>query len=259
MIENFQTRMEILLYAVASAAASRLDMRIQEARMHVGSVGSFDTSSLPKFTHFSTFGWTPPGIYPKEIHAIWLNEKPTGTYTSSKRESFIATGKEGQDYVEFHYSMLLSSFWWGEPIRLSEDLECVTSVCHFSVQSSNISLTKSTFSYPPEIHGQLKTKSSPPPKPWKVYSSLTAHIEIEGELMDSRRGFIWYKPLYWATAYSGSKITLSRNRTTSMKFNITHVYPVSRGYRLEGLFGFNPFSGFTFHYKQMPNSTFQFT
>ncbi|KAJ9065254.1 hypothetical protein DSO57_1021576 [Entomophthora muscae] len=238
------------LYIVTSAAANKLETRIQEAHMHVGSVRSFDTSSLPELVDFSTFGWTRPSIYPKEGHAIWLNEKPTGTYTSAKSESFVVTGKEGQDYIEFHYSMIVSSFWWGEPMNLSEDLECPTSLCTFSLQSNNISLTKSTFSYPPEIHGQLKTKSSPPPKSWKVYSSLTARIVIEGELMDSRSGFLWYKPLYWATTYAGYKLTISFNVTTSRKFNITHIYPVSRGYRLEGLFGFNSLTGFAIQHDE---------
>ncbi|KAJ9081801.1 hypothetical protein DSO57_1010913 [Entomophthora muscae] len=211
-------------------------MRIQEARFHarVYEFVPSQTVFLKEPAGFASSGWVPPGEYPHaDGSSYWIHDMTHGNYTIEKQKRFCLSHKNSTDFIQTCYTHIMSSFWWGESIRLSNRYLCVGNKCHFSLVSTPITVEKN-------ISMSKKLDNVPfPPKPWRIYAQLTSQLNLEGEVYKDTKGFFWYKPIYWTTTYHVYTTAITALNTTS-KGNIQAVmYPVSKVGHLEGLFGFH--------------------
>ncbi|KAJ9081810.1 hypothetical protein DSO57_1010919 [Entomophthora muscae] len=159
--------------------------------------------------------------------SCWINDKSYGNYTIEKQKRFCVSHTDGTDFIETCYTHIMSSFWWGEPIRLSNGCTCIHNVCHFSLVSNTITVER-------KISVLEKLVNVPlPPKPWRIYARLASQLKLEGEVCKGTEGFFWYKPIYWATSYHVHRTVISAVNTTSNGNIQVVMYPVSKVKKLE--------------------------
>ncbi|KAJ9065257.1 hypothetical protein DSO57_1021578 [Entomophthora muscae] len=227
----------MLFFFLSSASGfSILEMRLQEARFHAPKYNFVPSQSLflKEPAGFASRGWVAPGEYPQEDgSSYWINDKSHGNYTVEKQKRFCVSHTDGTDFIQTCYTHIMSTFWWGESIRLSDMYLCVGDVCYFSLISKPITIEKKGTTL------KHLVKGSCPPKPWMMYSQLTSPIKLEGQVREGMYGFFWYKPIYWATSYHVHRTVISALNTTSSGNIQAVMYPMSKADNLEGLCGFH--------------------
>ncbi|KAJ9081800.1 hypothetical protein DSO57_1010912 [Entomophthora muscae] len=233
----------MLHFALFLVVQSKIDLhRLCVARNHMrfDETLPFNDANLPEHSGFAAVGWTKPGKYPKlDSKSYWLNKVKSQDYPKPRMSDKLCFSKnESHTFTETCYKPVASSFWWGDSVKLSHRIFCVTEEYEFSLKSPQQSIFathNSNFK-----HDSLLTHPNipSPPSPWNLYHRLSSQISFQGTMPGNQSGFFWFKPLYWAVFYSANRISLNRTSTTSIHFHSTHIYPVSRQHTIEGIFGF---------------------
>lgn len=215
-------------------AKDKLDIRIQEARMHVPALSPLKPAPAGP-AGFASSGMTAPGEFPTAgIAADWINGRPSGRFGFHRREGgHCVAGRKGPDFEETCYRHLISAFWWGESVPLSRGLQCIVDKCHFDLV---FDLTIASFNMTRSGMGPGLVL---PPTGWRIHPRITSQVSLGGTLVQRKPGFFWFKPLYWATSYVAYRTVFTDFNTTSSASVETFVHPVSRRSRIEGLFGFH--------------------
>ncbi|KAJ9081811.1 hypothetical protein DSO57_1010920 [Entomophthora muscae] len=227
----------LLFFLSLTFGFSLLEIRIQEARIHTPVYEFIPPQSffLNKPAGFASRGWVPPGEYPQEDEmSCWINAKSYGNYTVEKQKRFCVSHTDGTDFIETCYTHIMSTFWWGKPIRLSNKYLCIGNSCHFSLVSNTITLEGNN-----SVLDKL-VKVPLPPNPWRIHARFSSQLNLEGEVYRTIKGFFWFKPIYWATLYHVHRTAISALNTTSNGNIQAVIYPVSKADNLEGLIGFYP-------------------
>ncbi|KAJ9087200.1 hypothetical protein DSO57_1035471 [Entomophthora muscae] len=221
---------------------SLIDRRLTEARMYNQKeyIPVLDVEALKKPAGFFSSGWTLPGVYPKlSNQAAWVKEALEGVYELPERANKTCLSEKNSSHVtEICYAPRVSSFWWGESLKISRKLGTITKKYHIFLLTPDITVEKKLLTNNKEEAKYITKTQTFLPYPWKTYSILSSQVLINNSLPGGLTGFFWFKPLYWAVYYYGHKITLLEGKTISRKFNVTLLYPVSRTGSIEGIIGF---------------------
>lgn len=230
------------LVLVCAARAGLMEYRVQEAHMHMRFLLRlpFNASRLPALASFSQTGWATPGVFPAvgdDTH--WVNDVPSTSYLHYYYPQNICIQKLRGLTVETCYRHVVSSFWWGAPIKLNHELSCAMDRCNFTISTRPLLLRRRFTSKYRQEGDPLGEKKSFPPRPWHLHSSLSSRLLLAGEVLDYSPGYFWYKPLFWASCYAVSRMFYYPTNTTALSYQATFLSPVSRADHIEGIFGYH--------------------
>ncbi|KAJ9056886.1 hypothetical protein DSO57_1028071 [Entomophthora muscae] len=237
----------VILASVAYSNCFILKHRFNQAqgRVSLNHDLPFNITRLVDHSGYSTVGWTKPGKYPEpDNDSVWLNQMPAGSYELNPSPTNACYQRNiSSTLTMVCFIHVVSSFWWGDAIKISKKMSCITETYQFSLTSPVFGFTGTIETDLKDDYLQEYPDLSPPPKPWLLYDQIDSRVVLNGTIQGLRSGFFWFKPLYWASFYAGQKITLANSKSTSRTFRATYFYPVSRTNYIEGLFGFETSDG----------------
>ncbi|KAJ9065253.1 hypothetical protein DSO57_1021575 [Entomophthora muscae] len=203
---------------------------------------------------FLSHGWVLPNHYPTiSSDSAWLMDVQVGTYRTERypKGKCIAQLMRTSEACRHH---IMSGFWWGESMRVSEKVSRIAEEYLFSLITPSITLYRMISTDIEEDIDPIDLPHAQPPKPWRLQHYVKSNLNISGTLLGLKTGFFWFKPLLWAIHYHIHQKDIHLNLTSTSQ--ITYIYPIVRSSSIEGIVGFSSSDSHRISY--IPPSHFDF-
>lgn len=227
----------MLLFVATVTCFEELAVRIQESEMSHGTwVPPYDEASLVRQVAFETEGWVQPGLYPAQ-GTDWLHPNRTA-YTAHQpgpRRCAVFDGRH--QHTRVCYTTSAESFWVGRAVPISPLVKCPRRSCAIAVESV-VSL-ESTVPFPAIPRDRWRAMLSTHP-PAQLREQVSQHIAVDRTIAGPARGFLWFKPLYWAVSGLASHAVFHAHGSNVSHLTANSIYPLVWNSRINGFVGFSP-------------------
>lgn len=185
-------------------------------------------------------GWVAPGSQVQADRRLrWLNsdfawEAPALATRPGARPQCHHV-HAGEEILEC-YTPSYTGFYWGRPARVSEHQSCLARHCLLLAQAScEIRYTTDPgVAWATPAFLDLVRVAKPP----LLQSGLVFNSSHDFSLLlqGPAHGYVWFKPLLWASSGWYSKITLRGNHSFVQSFQLEIRFPVAFKRQAEGVF-----------------------